>query len=450
MPVGRSGLGWPGAWWPYIRESFTGAWQQNVYLRADQVLAYFAVFACVTLIAGDIGKLNLRLVEQTDDDVWEETANPAFSPVLRKPNHYQTIVKFLEQWLISKLIWGNAYILKQRDNRGVVNQLYVLNSALVRPLVAPDGSVYYQLSADYLSELPDAITVPASEIIHDTMVALFHPLVGVSPIFACGLAASQGLAMQNNSTQFFTNGSTPGGMLLAPGAISDTTAQTLSKYWQDNFSGANVGKVAVLGDGLKYEPMTMSAVDAQMIEQLKWTAENVCACYHVAPYMIGIGPPPPYANVEPLVQLYYSQCLQTLMTSLEKALDDGLGLLNPINGTQYGTEFDIDDLIWMDTKTRSEAAAKAAGVLSPNETRQKYYGIGKADGGDSPMVQQQYYSLEALAQRDAADPFTKPTPATPPPTGTSSTPPTPPPPSTEAGLAEALRRKGRERYRAAA
>jgi HK97 family phage portal protein len=416
MPVGYSGLGYLGSWWPYIRESFTGAWQKNVTARPDTVLSYFAVYACVTLIAADIGKLCLRLVQEDDDGIWTETSSPAFSPVLKKPNNYQSITKFVEQWIVSKLIWGNAFVLKERDKRGVVVALYVLNPQRVRVLVTPDdGAVYYELSLDPLSNIYEPIVVPASELIHDLMIALYHPLIGVSPIYACGLAAAQGLGIQNNSTAFFANGSHPGGLLLAPGAVSDDTAKRLRDYWNANYTGANVGKVAVLGDGLKYESLAMSAVDSQLIDQLKWTAENVCACYHVAPYMIGIGPPPPYANVEPLVQLYYSQCLQTLMNSLEVALDDGLGLLDPISGVQYGTEFDIDDLIWMDTRTRAEAATKSAGTLSPNEARAKYFGVGPAKGGDSPMVQQQYFSLDALAERDAAKPFAKAAAPIPPP-----------------------------------
>jgi phage portal protein BeeE len=31
--------------------------------------------------------------------------------------------------------------------------------------------------------------VPASEIIHDTYITPFHPLIGLSPIYACGLSA---------------------------------------------------------------------------------------------------------------------------------------------------------------------------------------------------------------------------------------------------------------------
>jgi len=412
-----------GGWWPLVKEPFTGAWQQNQECSQDTALSYFAVFACTTLIASDIAKLRLRLVSQDAEGIWHETESAAFSPVLRRPNRYQNIIKFVEQWIVSKLVHGNAYVLKQRDGSGIVRALYVLDPTRVTPLVSTDGAVYYQLDRDDLAGLTDdqleggRVVVPASEMIHDLMVALFHPLIGVSPIYACGLSALQGLQIVNTSTKFFGNGSNPGGVLTAPGAISDETAARLKEYWNTNFSGSNVGKVAVLGDGLKYEPMAVTAHDAQLIDQLKWTADTVCSAYHVPAYMIGVGPPPPYANIEPLLQQYYSQCLQSLLTSFELCLDEGLELPKP-----YGTEFDIDDLIWMDTATRTKAAGDAigAGALSPDEARKKYYGVGRVPGGDSPYLQQQYYSLAALAARDADQPFAKPAAAEPPPQAPST------------------------------
>src|SRR5215831_1749288 len=122
----RPPTGGSGGWYPVVRESFPGAWQQNVEVTSSDVLNYWAVFACTTLIAEDIGKLSLRLVEEDDDGIWQPTTSPAFSPVLRRPNRYQTICKFVEQWISSKLVHGNTYVLKQRDQRGVVTALYVL------------------------------------------------------------------------------------------------------------------------------------------------------------------------------------------------------------------------------------------------------------------------------------------------------------------------------------
>jgi phage portal protein BeeE len=108
-----------GGWTSIIREPFSGAWQRNEELTPDQSLAYHAVFACSTLIASDIAKLRVKLVQLTEG-VWQETRNPAYSPVLRKPNDYQTRIQFFESWVLSKLFRGNVYALKRRDGRGVV------------------------------------------------------------------------------------------------------------------------------------------------------------------------------------------------------------------------------------------------------------------------------------------------------------------------------------------
>lgn len=409
-PAGTKG----GGWFPVVREPYMGAWQENAPpITPDLALSYFAVYACVTLIATDIGKLHLRLVQESADGIWTETENSAYSPVLRKPNRYQTIIKFVEQWITSKLTQGNAYALKARYDSGVVAALYVLDPSRVTPLIAPDGAVYYGLKSNELAGIGPAIAgqdliVPAREMIHDPMVTLFHPLVGVTPLFACGLAAQQGLTIQTKSEQFFRGGSHPGGVLTAPGEIGQEQADRIKKYWEENFSGANIGRVAVVGKGLTYEAMTVSAADAQLIEQLNWTAHQVCTCYHVPPALLDLGDAGAVTDLEALLQKYHSQCIQSLLANFEKSLDEGLELKTP-----YGTEFDIDDLIWMVTATKTKAAAEAigAGALSPDEARRKWFGLGKVKGGDTPYMQQQNFSLAALAERDADKPFAKPEPA---------------------------------------
>ncbi len=112
-----------GGWWPVVREPFAGAWQRNVEWTYEDVLAHPIVFACMRLIASDIGKLTLNLVKQDGNGIWEVTESPAFSPVLKKPNHYSTRNDHFEQWMFSKLRTGNTYVLKGRDQRGVVNAM---------------------------------------------------------------------------------------------------------------------------------------------------------------------------------------------------------------------------------------------------------------------------------------------------------------------------------------
>jgi HK97 family phage portal protein len=412
-------------WYPLVRESFTGAWQRNITVSRESVLSNHAAFACMTLIASDVAKLRCKLVEQVKG-IWTETESPAFSPVLRKPNRYQNRIQFWESWILSKLTHGNTYVLKERDDRRVVVALYVLDPNRVRVQVADDGSVYYRLSTDNLTGTQAETMVPASEIIHDRFNCLFHPLVGLSPIFAAGTAAAQGNTILNNSTWFFGNKSQPGGLLVAPGRISDENAKRLKEAFDANYTGENAGRIAVVGDGLKYESLSITAHDSQLIEQLKWTAEVVCSTFHVPPYKIGVGAMPPYTNVQALNVEYYSQCLQVLIEAAELCLDEGLGLGGKIDGKTYGTEFDVDNLLRMDSVAQMEVLDKGKNVMKPNEAR-KRLDLPPVKGGDAVYRQQQEFSLEALAKRDALDdPFgAKPKPA---PVAEPANEPTPPPP----------------------
>lgn len=403
-----------GGWWPIVRESQAGAWQANVTVSLEDALQYWAVFRCVSIIAGDVAKMRIKLVELDGAGIWNERQVAAFSPVLRKPNRYQTRIQFVQNWLESKLTRGNTYVLKQRDARGVVIGLRVLDPNRTEPLVSDSGEVFYRLKRDNLGNVfSEGVVVPASEIIHDRWNTLYHPLVGLSPIYACGVGAIAGLRIQNNTARLFTNGARPAGVLTAPGAIGDDTALRVKEYWDENFTGENAGKVAVLGDGLKYEAMTMTAVDAQLIEQLKWDDAIIAGTFGVPAYMINAGTAPAYNNVEALNQQYYSQCLQIHIEAIELCLDEGLGLAE-MQGKTYGVEFDLEDLLRMDTATaaKTEGELVKAGIGSPNEARRRFNRAPVA-GGETPYLQQQNYSLAALAKRDADDPFAKPPPAAP-------------------------------------
>ena len=143
-----------GGWLPIIREPYSGAWQQNAEITPDSALRKPAVYPCVSLNASDIPKLTLRLAADGPPGNWTPRVRAPFSPVLARPNRYQTPYQFVQQWISSKLVAGNAYALKQRDQRGVVTDLYLLDPARVTVLVAPDGAVYYELTADDLVGLP--------------------------------------------------------------------------------------------------------------------------------------------------------------------------------------------------------------------------------------------------------------------------------------------------------
>lgn len=380
----------------FANESYPGAFQQDVRVDLTTVQANHAVFSCQTRIASDIKKLWIKIVEQGEDGIWRERRNSPYRTVLRRPNGYQNRIQFIESWVLSKLRTGNTYTLKVRNNAGMVSGMHILDPDRCTVLVSESGDVFYQLDADNLSGISQQVFVPAREMMHDRFNCLFHPLVGLSPVFAAGHAAMQSNAIERANTLLFQNGARPGGVLRTEKKISDETAKTLKETWETNFTGANSGKTGVLGEGLKYEPFTIKATDAQVIDQLKWTAEVICSVYHVPGFMVGIGAAPSSDNVEALTTLYYSTCVQSHIEDIELCLDEGLGFREGA-----GVEFDISGLIRMDSTAQVDAVEKKKGKLTLDEQRRELGYAALPEGGGTVYLQQQDHSLGAIAARDA-------------------------------------------------
>lgn len=384
-------------WLGPVFESFAGAWSRNIVAESrENLLAFAAVYSCVSLIAADIAKLRMKLM-RNKGGIWSEvtSGHPALA-VLRRPNHWQTRIQFLATWMTNLLLYGNAYVYIERK-AGKVDSLYPLDARCVSPLVSDNGFVYYRINGNHLAQLPlgDA-AMDAHDVIHDRVNPLWHPLVGVSPIYACGSSATHGIRIQNNAATFFGNMSRPSGTLTAPGGITDEVAQRLKSEFEQNFSGGNLGRLLVMGDGLKYEPMAIPPDQAQLIEQLRWTAEDVARAFQIPNHKLGIGVPT-LTNVVALNQDYYSQCLQTKIEAIEELLGIAFGLKEDMR-----IELDLDGLLRMDPVSQIDVLQKgvAAAILSPNEARAKL-GLDPVSGGAEPIAQQQNWPLSVLAQRPA-------------------------------------------------
>lgn len=387
-------------WTNLIHEPATGAWQTDGRYRTEHSHSlFFAVFACVSKISQDIAKLPLK-TKVRHGKVWQEK-NLKRLAYLKKPNNYQTVQQLVECWILSKLLHGNAYIYKQRDVEGKVTALHILNPKLVTPLITDDGEVWYQIGQDNLRQLSDqSVTLPETEILHDRWNCFTHPLIGIPPLAACALAADNGEAIQKNSRTFFGNKATPSGILTAPMHIDAAKAAELARRWNENYSGGGAGKTAVLGDGMTYQQTSVNALDSQLVEQLKLSAEIVCSVFKMPPFLIGFGTLPSGMKVSDLNELYYSGCLQGLIESIENLLSQDLG-------DDVAVEVDLHSLIRMDASSQMQILADGvkASVLTINEARANR-DLPPVDGGDTPYMQQQNYSLSALSKRDAqSNPF---------------------------------------------
>lgn len=388
---------WRGGW-RRILESFPGAWQRNIEVKQCDLVCYPTLYACIMRKSSDIGKLPFCLMQLGANGVWTSVDNPAYSPVLRKPNNYQTAQQFREIWCISKLVQGNTYVLKRRDARGVVVALYVLDPCRVLPYVTETGQVYYQLYTDPLNTLPtnypaDRLLVPASEIIHDRCVCIHHPLIGVPPLCAAYWPTVKNLKILQSSAQFFNNSAQPGGILTAPAGMSDEDAEAVKSFWSANYTGENAGKVAVLGADMKFTSFAMKGVDSQLVEQMQYSDRQICQPFGIPPYIVGVGEIPAGMKVDDVMNTYFALGLQSDIEAMEYLLDDGLSIKPPL-----GIELDLEPLLRMDQTKQAEFESKLVGakIKTPDEARMKF-NLAPTGGGDTLWGQDQDKPLGVLA-----------------------------------------------------
>ncbi len=401
---------WRGGW-RVISEAFAGAWQRNEEIKVGDLTCYPTLYACLNRIAQDIGKLPFVLKKVDENGIWKPTTNPAYSPVLRKPNDYQTEQQFREAWLLSKMISGNTYVLKQRDERNVVVKEYILDPCRVIPMISENGAVFYQINYETANNLLPAsypaqqLVVPASEIIHDRLNCFHHQLIGVPPLCAAYWPAAKNMKILKSATEFFGNNSQPGGILTAPAGMSQTDADTLKAYWNENYTGTNAGKISVIGADMKFTPFAMKSADSQLVEQMRYSDEQICQPFGIPPFKIGIGSIPAGMKVDDINQLYYGDALQAHIEAMENLLDDGLKIERPL-----GVELDLWPLLRMDLGKQAEVETKltGGGIKTPNEGRHAF-GLEPLEGGDTVYMQQQDFPLDQVRKNKIVDAPAAPT-----------------------------------------
>jgi len=394
--------------WRVIHEPCTGAWQKNDELKRGDLTCYPALFACLSLISEDIGTMPFVLKERGADGIWRPVSNPAYDPVLRKPNGFQTDQQFREQWVLSLLLDGNTYVLKERDARGVVARMYILDPSRVTPMVSEMGRVFYRIAYTNAQNLlpqqygAEEITVPASEVIHHRINCLHHPLIGVPPLCAAALAAGKNFKILRNSSAFFANNASPGGLITAPAGLTEEEADAIQAAFNERYSGENSGRIAVIGADLKFTPFSFKAADSQLVEQLQYSDRQICQPFKVPPYMVGIGEIPAGMKVDEVRTDYYQRALRPIVEGMERLLDEGLGVSRPL-----GIELDESALLRMDLGKQAEVVTKLIGgmTITPNEGRAEL-GYGPTAGGDTLWGQHQDYPLGTL--RDRLPPDQKP------------------------------------------
>ncbi|WP_442952673.1 phage portal protein [Pauljensenia sp. OF14-1SRA] len=349
-----------------------------------------AVYSCVRILAEAIAGLPLHLYRYKDGGGKEKAIDHSLYRLLHdEPNPEMTSFVFRETLMTHLLLWGNAFAQVVRNGLGEVIGLYPLQPnrmSVGRDLDSKALYYEYQTTWDEPAGEYKIIRLTPSDVLHIPGLG-FDGLVGYSPIAMAKNAIGLAQATEDYGASFFANGAAPGGVLEHPGTIKDPSR--VRESWQQTFGGARNGnKVAVLEEGMKYTPISVSPEQAQFLETRKFQLNEIARIFRIPPHMIGDLEKSSFSNIEQQSLEFVKYTLDPWVIRWEQAITKTL--LNPREKQQLFVKFNVEGLLRGDYQSRMEgyAVARQNGWMSANDIREleNLDRIEAADGGDLYLV----------------------------------------------------------------
>lgn len=366
-----------------------------------EAMASAAVYSCISILSQEVSRLDLHHWFLNDDRSRSLVKSSAPAVVLRKPNTYQSKSDWMMFMMQSLLLDGNAYSYAERDSRGAVSALHPVYPSSAQPMrVEGTYEIYYNIGTWYYMGQQLDRFVPQRDMLHLKLFTGTDPVIGLSPLQALGPAVSLGGNIQQQSASFFENMSRPAGILRTPKPLSTEAAKRLQEQWQEGMSGKFVGRTAVLDNDVDWKPLSMNAVDAEIIAQYKMSVETIAQVYRVPMFMLGDMTKMSFNNVESLQKAFIMSALGFYLQHIENALGDFFNL----SPNEY-VEFDLErGLLRPDFLQRMEGYVKGVqgGILTPDEPRARE-NLPPIPGGDRAYMQKQNVPLEMLGIDVALD-----------------------------------------------
>lgn len=389
---------------------FGNGWERGLTLGAGAVdgRGVPAAFACVMSFSRAASQATPSHKRVSSSGKHELVETSPAARLLRYPNSYEAWDGFLFNVIAGMGFDGESLAVIVRDDRQAPVELHRVPRRAWQPVVDPEtGGVFYEVAESAAGLYPRTSTgrLAARDVIHFRQYTPRHPLIGETALAAAALAMGINVALSSSQAAFFHNMARPAGILSTDQALSRDQMTRLRTAFEEQSAALAQGKLPILGNGLKFQQLAISSVDAQLIESQRMSDEQICWTLGVPPPVIGITKDATYNNVEQLINHWLAVSLGSLLENIERSLDRAFAL--PRN--EY-VELDTNALLRSDLAARIEAFCRGiqGGLYSPDEARE-LEGLNPVAGGAVPFMQQQMTPLPMLAK--IAEKAAAPTPA---------------------------------------
>lgn len=371
---------------------FLGGSTSGKFVNERTSMQMTAVYCCVRILSEAVAGLPLHLYRYTDSGGKEkDTENKLYFLLHDEPNAEMTSFVFRETMMTHLLLWGNAYAQIIRNGKGEVIGLYPLMPDRMNVDRDSNGELYYEYTrstedAKTMSTKDMTVRLSPADVLHIPGLG-FDGLVGYSPIAMAKNAIGLAIATEEYGSKFFANGAAPSGVLEHPGVLKDPAK--LRDSWTQTFGGShNANKIAVLEEGVKYTPISISPNEAQFLETRKFQVDEIARIFRVPPHMIGDLEKSSFSNIENMSREFVTYTLDPWLVRIEQSM--ARALLTPEEKKDHFIKFNVDGLLRGDYESRMNgySIARQNGWMSANDIRrlEQLDEIPAEEGGDLYLV----------------------------------------------------------------
>ncbi len=339
------------------------------------------VSSCVLYLSQDIAKLPLEILKVEDNgDSRPAKEIPLFELMKNGPNPQQTAYDWKLFTMFSLLFYGNSYNFIFLDGKGQVNEMFPIHPNRVTLHKSTNGEIFYAVSGgdQYENSILEksrmvigdrnVFMIPAEFILHLKDIPNSNGLEGVSRINIHRPTIDLSLSQREFAQNQMKSNALPSTIIKHPKVISEEAANRLRKSFENLYKGAhNSFKVAVLGEGMEIEPLSMSPQDIQFIENRKMSIDDIARIFRVPLSKLLSREGSTFNNNEQENRSYLTDALLPLIVLIEDSFNKYLlpkGII---------ARFDIDKILRADTEIRHQSYSSGIqnGYMSPNDVRAK-------------------------------------------------------------------------------
>src|SRR5574344_1044205 len=351
---------------------FFGSTTAGKPVNEQTAMQMTAVYSCVRILSETIAGLPLHVYQYNDSGGKEKNLqHPLYKLLHDEPNTEMTAFAFRETLMSHLLLWGNAYAQIIRNGRGEVIGLYPLMPNKMKVDRDNRGNIYYTYSRtqdDTKLSKPGEVVLSPHEGLHIPGLG-FDGIIGYLPIAMAKNAVGMAIACEEYGAKFFANGANPGGVLEHPGVVKDP--ERVRESWNSVYQGSgNANKIAVLEEGMKYTPISISPEQAQFLETRKFQINEIARIFRVPPHMVGDLEKSSFSNIEQQSLEFVKYTLEPWIIRWEQSMIRSL--LTTEAKKNYFIKFNVDGLLRGDYQSRMSgyAVARQNGWMSANDIRE--------------------------------------------------------------------------------